>query len=120
LLSVSTCSLAKGSPERGLNRFQRDYVVRPEPGYGSTQHRLDALSFADLAADVPRDAIVRRTAHEAQCLAHALVGKQSKKGRLAQLHGERLFQRAVEHRLAGCVDEVSQQTLCHVRSGCAR
>src|SRR6185503_9518617 len=70
---------------------------------------FDSLSLADLTTDITCDAIVWRAAHEAQCFAHAIFGKQVQKRCLTEVYRECLFQRAVEDGLARRVDEVCQQ-----------
>src|SRR5215217_2088630 len=80
-----------------------------ETGDGTNQHCLEALSLTDLPADVASDSIVRRPAHEAQCFAYSLLWKQVQERGLSEMHRERLPESAVKHRLAGCVDEISNQ-----------
>ncbi len=75
----------------------------------SGQHRFDSLPLADLSTNVSCDPIVGRAAHETQCFAHTIVRKQVQKRSLTKMNGERLLERAVENRLTGCVDKISDQ-----------
>ena len=81
----------------------------------SGQHRFDSLPLTDLSTDVARDSIVRRAAHEAQCFADTVFGKQVQERSLTEMNGERLFECAVEDRLTGCVDEISDQNRIAIR-----
>ena len=58
-----------------------------------------------------RQRLVRPPAHQLQRLAHAIVGDDVEKRRLAELHRQRLPQRAVEHRRRPSCSATSPSTI---------
>ena len=64
---------------------------------------------ADFSGYVVGDAFVGGLAHESQGLANSRFRNDVQVRRLLQLHGQRLFERAVEDRVAGGIDEVGEQ-----------
>src|SRR5205085_11249025 len=99
----------------GIERFERDHVMAAETRDRSRQQSFQSLPFANLAAHVARDALIRRTAHEPERFAYAFFRKQIEKRGLPEIDGERLFQRAVENSFACRVHELREQHRVAIR-----
>jgi len=86
-----------------------DHIMRAEGSDASGQHGLGVFAQADFTGDVAGDALVLGASHKAQGFVDPGLGEQVQIGRLLELRGQRLLQRAVEDAVAGGVDEVGKQ-----------
>src|SRR5208337_3965352 len=78
------------------------------------------LALADLTGCAARDPFVGGASHKLQRRADRLIGHDVQIGRLLELYGERLLQRAIENWIPRGVDEIRQQDgilLCKLLSG---
>ena len=90
-----------------LTAFRPMTYWLPSPK-SSRQHRLAARALADLAGDLRRQPVIRRTPHQLQCRVHFVVGNQFEKRRLLKLNRKSLLQRVVEYAVAGLVVEIGE------------
>ena len=74
---------------------------------GAFKQRLAVGTQADLMRDIVGQSLVGRTVHHLQRRTDATFAEYIQEGRLFQLDGKGLLQCAVEHRVSGCVYEVS-------------
>ena len=100
-----------------VDRLETDDVVAAQAGDRARDERLQLFALRNLARERPGDALVGRALHEQQVLARALVRKHLQERRLFQRDGQGDLQRAVEHRIAGGVDEVGQDDRVASRQG---
>ena len=68
---TSTCSRAMHVAGLRVDRLERDHVMAAETGDRSGNERLELLAPRDLARERARDALVGRTLHQTQRVAHA-------------------------------------------------
>ena len=120
LLAASACSRAITSPVSALIASSVEHVVASEARDRTGEQRLQLLAPRDLARDRARDALVRRTLHQPQRLAHPLVRKDLQERRLLQRDGQRHLQRAVEHRSRRSCSRNRRARWCPARSACVR
>ena len=97
--------------------LQVDHVVAAEARNRPKQQRLDALALRDLAREIPRHALVRRSSDVAKRLADACLGHDVEVRALPQFNRHGLLERAVEDFVAGGIDEVGDQDAVLVREG---
>ena len=67
------------------------------------------LALADFAGHRAGDTLIGRASHELKCLADGLIGHDVEIGRLLELDGQCLLERAVEDGVDGGVDEVGDE-----------
>ena len=93
----------------GIDGIDCNDVVAAERCNRANQHGFQTLPLADFPRYVARHAGFRRTIHQAQRLLDTFIRENIQEGRLFELHGERLLERTIKHRIAGSVDEIRDQ-----------
>ena len=106
------------------HRLQADHIVAAEARDRPEQQRLDALALRDLAREIPRHPLVRRSSDVAKSLPDAFLGDDVQERALPQFHRHGLPERPVEDLVAGRVGEVRDEDAVLVRErrgapGCA-
>ena len=94
---------------RNIGCFQSDDILASNAIDAAVQHGLDAIALTDFAADVAGDAVAGAAAHELQCLADLLVGKDVQIRGLPQIDGQRFLESAIEDGVGGSVYEIGNQ-----------
>ena len=89
-----------------IQSIHREDVVAAHAPDRALQHHACALSLTDLLGDGASDALVGSTFHELESFAGLLIGNQTQKRGLLQLHSQSLFQGIVKHRVTGAVIEI--------------
>ena len=97
------------------DRLERDDVALTQTGDGALDRSRGCVAHADVMRDLVGDARSGRQTHQPQVLLHLLVVHDFQEGRLLELDGDRLAQRAVENRVAGGVGEVGKHQHIFVR-----
>ncbi len=95
-------------PLATLHGRQRQHVQLTERRDRAVDDRGRAKALAHFEGDRSRQSLVARVIAEAQGLDDPFVREDVEERRLAQLHRERLAQRAVEHGVTGPVGELAQ------------
>ena len=92
-----------------IDSFQSDDILPPDAVNAAIQHGLDAVALRDFAADFAGDAVRGAAAHELQCLADLLVGKDVQIRGLPEIDGQRFLESAIEDGIGGGVYEIGNQ-----------
>ena len=110
MLLVFGLDLLTSERRAGLagHSLQRNREALPQAGDSAVDGGCRAFPHADIMRDLAGNALFGRAAHQPEVLPHYPVFHDLQKRRLLELNGERLPQRAVEDRIAGCVGEVGQ------------
>ena len=93
---------------RAVHRAQRDHVTAAKTGNGAAEHGFETFALADVTGNLAGHALIRLPADVAHRGVCARFRKNGQVGRLLQLHHQRLFERHVEHSVAGGVHEIGQ------------
>ena len=120
-----TCSLpaasalltGEGIAGLRVGGFEGDDVIGAEAGDGAGDDGLGVFADRDFLGEIAGDAFVGLASHEAERVLNLGFGKQVQIGRLFQLHGEGLFEGAIENGIAGGVDEVGEDDGVFVGEG---
>ena len=99
----------------GIDGFEREHVVAAEFADRPRHQRLQLLAARDVAGELTRHALIRRSLHQPQRLPHAVVWEHLEERGLFQGNRKRNLQRAVEYRLVRVVDEVGEDDRVAVR-----
>src|SRR4029077_9556159 len=91
-----------------IDCVQSKDVLRAQAGDGSGKHCLAADAQAQITRQVNAETLVGRAAHEGERLLDSGWRHHAQEWRLVEAYGQGLLQRAVEHRVAGSIGEVSQ------------
>ena len=107
--------LASDSPLDAVDRLERQKVLRANLRNRTLEDGGAPRPLAEFPRNLRCEFCIRLLAHQLQGLLDLLVGDNAEEGRLFQLHGKPLPQRAVKNRVAGRVREIGEDDRVLVR-----
>src|ERR1700728_2654973 len=91
-----------------MDGVEPEHVLISQGGDRTFDLRGRVGALADFSRYFRSQSRIGRLLHQAQRLADSIVGNELEERRLLKLHGKSLPQRAIEHRVARCVTEISK------------